>query len=155
MLNMICETCGWGFEARRSSAKYCSAACRQKALRQRKGQPTKVTKELKREQDKRHTCPHCHGGFWQPIYGRKRKYCSNSCRVSANRFLQYAIINLMRKLRQRDYAMGNFIAAKNIGSDNFVRYVERLGFRYSYTLRTFVEMSYAEQQQEMRLTDNA
>lgn len=134
-----CETCGIGFDARRASAKYCSAACRQKALRIRKGQPIAAPKEMKRNANKRHTCPHCGGGFWQPIYGRKRKFCSNSCRVSANKFLQTAIKQLLNRLLHRDYQMGQFYDAQKRGSGYFVEYVNRYGFRYSEVMRSFVE----------------
>lgn len=83
-----CKVCDNGFFCRRQSAKFCSPACRQLDYRRRHGQ-TVVRSEVARKTveglSSREKCPNCGAYFWTNTTGRKRIFCSDSCRVSANR----------------------------------------------------------------------
>lgn len=133
MISKLCSNCGCEFEARRNTAKFCSPACRQQDYRIRNGQQfSNVSSTLVQQsaRDLRLTCPHCGKGYWQGSTGRKRQYCSDSCRVSANRRKVNATRNLIRKLSKRGASMDKFIDAANVGTVEFENLVKRYGFVY-------------------------
>lgn len=43
-LTQSCETCGGSFEPRRSTRRYCSSPCRQKAYRERQARCDKIVR---------------------------------------------------------------------------------------------------------------
>jgi len=136
MIQVACKQCWFVFEARRSSAKFCSAACRQKNHRQEKGQP--IAKETKFTAEHRSHCEHCGDGFWQSGKGRKAKFCSNSCRQLANRAKISAAFRWYRKARKiSDYEAFSFV--ESVGTDAIDRLAEADGWHYSRVERMYIK----------------
>jgi len=76
-----CACCKRKFTPKRTDARYCSAACRQRAYRRRQrarrrglSSPPAARVNL---------CQHCGAGFWATAPGQR--YCSPSCRQLAYR----------------------------------------------------------------------
>lgn len=134
MISKVCSNCECLFEARRSSAKFCSPACRQQSYRERNGQQFRNKKTVETSTpEQRLTCPHCGKGYWQSISGRKRLFCSDSCRVSANRRKVNATRNLIRVLMRRGANTDPYIDAANNGTQAFEDYVKPYGWIYDKT----------------------
>jgi len=136
MVTKVCKTCWFEFESRRSSAKYCSAACRQKDFRYRNGQ-TSSAAGVPKTMDERKTCQHCGKGFWQKGKGRPAKWCSNGCRVSANATKKRAAFNLFQEKLGYTYGgaymaigRGSLDAADAIAANN--------GYHYSFVQRQYI-----------------
>lgn len=132
MISVLCSNCGVEFEARRCSAKYCSPACRQQSYREAHGQVSRNKTSTPARREDRLTCPHCGKGYWQSLKGRKRSFCSDSCRVSANRRKVNATRNLIRKLSRRGANLDPYVDAANEGTAEFEKYVKRFGFVYDH-----------------------
>ncbi|MCK6581065.1 MAG: hypothetical protein L6Q98_23470 [Anaerolineae bacterium] len=73
-----CKVCGKSFAPQRSTARYCSDACRKKAFRRRHPTPKVSAEPIAAP----FTCRHCGRTTWQ-IEAHDRQYCSASCRTAA------------------------------------------------------------------------
>lgn len=73
-----CRVCSKTFKPQRSTARYCSDACRKKAFRRRHPQPELITEPIAIP----FTCEHCKRTTWQ-IQTHNRHYCSASCRTNS------------------------------------------------------------------------
>lgn len=98
MVCVICSSCGRPFHAQRSTAKYCSNACKQDAYRQRNGLTSGLhPNDAHREAARRGaitlaaryfevTCQHCGrvvGADGNTV--KNLKYCSDACSQAAYR----------------------------------------------------------------------
>lgn len=136
MIQVACKQCWFLFEARRSNAKYCSPACKQKAHRIAKGQKA-ANKKASRTPNDRAICRHCGDGFWQSGKGRKAHYCSQSCRQMANIAKKHAGFNWYKQARGiSDYEAWNYIEA--VGTDAIDRLAAAEGLHYSYPQRMYI-----------------
>jgi len=137
MISKICGNCGTRFEARRSSAKWCGNACKSQNARNKVATRKAKAKAWKETKVDRASCQHCGKGYWQPVTGRKAKFCSNSCRQMANVAKKTAMDNLMTRLQHMDYHMQPFFEARKIGADYFDELVARIGFEYHIFTRSY------------------
>lgn len=136
MIKRVCETCWFEFEARTQKAKYCSAGCKQKAHRIRNGQSSTAAAQ-KQQKSERKICPHCGGGFWQKNQGRKARYCSGSCRSSANRMKKAAAFKLFQE--KLGYTYGGAYMAIGKGSlDAADAIAAQNGYHYSNVQRQYI-----------------
>lgn len=134
-----CSECRSGFMAQRDNAKFCSDKCKQLAYRKRNGQTsTNRVKDAGMGNAVRRTCPHCSSRFYLNRYGRTRKFCSDSCKVSANRIKIAATKQLLTRLLHADYHMKPFHEAAKKGTDAFEKLVASVGYEYSFVHRTYM-----------------
>jgi len=138
-----CPVCECGFFYRRESAKFCSPACKQKAHRIAHGQTVARSEAARRtveELSSKALCPHCLKSFWQNTRGRKRVFCSNSCRVSAHRLKIAAAWRLVKWLNKvNDYQA--LALVDSIGTGGVDELALQHGCKYSYTTRTYTGMT--------------
>lgn len=145
MLNLICSQCHNVFRARRASAKFCSPACKQKAHRVKRGQKdTRFAFIDEISIRERVVCKHCQRSFYPQSKGRKPKYCSNSCRQSANKFKQAAAYKFVKAINGAalgwsDYDCYMYVLEQ--GTDAIEKWATSLGWEYSYTVRRFWQKS--------------
>jgi len=138
-----CPVCECGFFCKRNSAKFCSPACKQKAHRIAHGQTvlrSEATRKTVAELSERKFCLHCQRAFWENTNGRKRQFCSDSCRVSANRFKHAAAWRFVRSIRAKgDYDAFTFV------DENGTKAVDELalqyGCSYNYGTRQYTGQS--------------
>lgn len=94
-----CAVCRQPFEAKRSTAKTCSQACRQKAARRAKGADpaTAARRRLKTKKATKlvKTCQHCGKAFRTSAAASKRQYCQPACRQAAYRQRKAEAVGLL------------------------------------------------------------
>jgi len=135
MVQCVCQQCWFVFEARRSSAKFCSPACKQKAHRIKNGQ--RFENKVKTVNE-RCMCRHCGAGFWQSGKGRKAHYCSNSCRQLANVAKKHAGFRYYKRMgNASDYAA--WTAVETLGTDGVDELAAAAGYHYSYVQRMYIK----------------
>lgn len=140
MRSKICSTCYNPYEAKRSNAKYCSDACKQKAHRIRGGQNNNAFGIWAERSRTRYACKHCHNGFWGSGKGRTPKFCSNSCRVSANRFKHAASFRFVKMMNGSSLGWSDFECyshVQDLGTDAIEQWAVKVGWEYSYQSRCF------------------
>jgi len=136
MTNLICATCYNPFKARRRNALYCSPSCKQKAHRHRHGQNNKAFGEWADKTKPRHTCKHCGNGFWGSGKGRTPKFCSNSCRQSANIRKQHASFQFIKMMNGSALEWASYdcwMYLKQKGTGHIEEWANRIGWEYSYS----------------------
>lgn len=138
MNSKYCPQCECLFFYKRESAKFCSPACRQKALRIRQGQTVLTSEANRRTTDlsERKSCPYCNKGFWTNTKGRKRRFCSDSCRVSANRVKMTAAFRFVERVLQMPQYDAFMLTAKE-GTTGIDKLAESHGYEYSDTTREY------------------
>lgn len=137
MVTKVCKQCWFEFEARRSTAKFCSAACRQKNHRSN-NTVSSTAAAYHRTIDERLTCPHCGKGYWKSIKGRPAKYCSNSCRSSANRIKKAAAFRLFQE--KLGYTYGGAYMAIGKGDLSKADSIAAMhGYHYSLLQRQYIK----------------
>jgi len=135
MVTCVCKQCWFEFQAKRSSAKFCSPACKQKYWRIEHGQ--QFENKPKHTPDERSHCEHCGGGFWQSGKGRKAKFCSNSCRQLANRAKIAAAFKWYKRARQiSDHEALCYV--ETVGTDAIDRLAAAEGFHYSRVEKMYI-----------------
>lgn len=125
MIECNCVWCGGGFEARRDSAKWCSARCRQAAYRYRQAAQGGIepVPHVRR-------CEHCQKLFRPQIRTGKARFCGAKCRALYAYYKSRAERRaIQRSLLMTDDQYEDFHDRTKRG----VRWLwlERLGFRYS------------------------
>lgn len=129
MLECNCLYCGATFEARRDSAKWCSARCRQAAYRYRQAAQDGIepVPAIRR-------CEHCHKLFRPQIRTQKARFCNPRCRaLYAHYKARGERVAIQRAMLMTDQQYADFRERTKRG----VRWMwlERLGFRYSSVTR--------------------
>jgi len=140
VINKICSQCFNVFEARRSNAKFCSPACKQKAHRIKHGQNNTAFGSWADATKTRYACKHCHNGFYGSGKGRTPKFCSNSCRVSANRFKHAASFKFVKKMNGSSLGWSDyecFVHVQDSGTAAIETWANKTGWEYSYATRSF------------------
>jgi len=134
-----CDVCNNGFFCRRKSAKFCSPACKQLDYRRRNGQTVLKSEQSRKTLEtlsQRQKCPHCGAYFWTNTTGRKRKFCSNSCRVSANRFkISAAYKYIKAHTGKPDYDAYMMVA--ELGTVAVDKIALQNGAKYNYNSRRY------------------
>lgn len=143
MVKQICNNCFGVYEARRASAKYCSAACNQQAYRKRHGQPDRRIFDAFGIKE-RITCKHCHEAFYWSGKGRKPKFCRASCRVMNNRKLVWASAQFVMAMNGQ--ALGWTMAecerhVKDVGTTAIINWAKSAGWEYSASTHRFWKKS--------------
>lgn len=137
MVTKVCSQCWFEFEARRSNAKFCSNACKQKSHRIGKGQKFQ-NKPMAKTANERCTCRHCGKGYWQSGKGRKALYCGATCRQMANTAKKSAGYRWYKGQRGiSDYEAWNYLEL--IGTDGMDRIAAAEGWHYSYVQRQYIK----------------
>ena len=94
-----CAVCRSPFEARRSTARYCCQACRQKAARRAKGADPKTAPRRRLKTKKAtplvKTCLHCQKPFKTTAAAAKRQYCGQACRQATYRQRKAEAVGLL------------------------------------------------------------
>lgn len=146
MITLICKHCFGHFEARRSSAKYCSNSCRQTDYRIRHGQRTdkRFSDDLQLPKNERHHCKNCGKSFFSKGKGRTPLFCSNSCRVSSNRYKRAAAFKFVKSMNGAALGWSDydcFMHVEQSGTDAIEKWAIAAGWEYSYTTHRFWKRS--------------